>query len=358
MIKKKGAVKQQLLFYVNFCYKSSDSAMYYTRNQTEIQSWRKGGTKMANMRRTATWRNVGADVSTCRNMEEVLKVSGLDYTVVKRQAYDRFGGRFRKLKGQYYTERKAGSPEEGRWYGPVGENYVVIQNFNAFSFADDIEGITYVKAGETAGGLVYVIGSLPPVTILGDMFTPYIVLINGFGRNSSVKYVLSPLRVVCENQVPFIMKDAENAVMLRHTQSAPERIKEAAVAQVRMASGMAQLNQLAEKYAAMKINPRQFLMLLDAMFPMPVGMTEAAVSRIEEKRQVFIDAYDEEDNHAFRGTAWGLINAYTDCLTRKPLKGQATEESRFVSVTLKKDRNVFNTTPSGFLTMVNDIAVA
>ena len=202
---------------------------------------------MANMRRTATWKNVGADVSRCRTIEEVLKTSGLDYTVVKRQAYDRFGGRYRKLKGQYFTERKAGSLGEGRWYGPVGENYVVVQ-----------------------------------------------------------------------------------------------------------------LNELAEKYAAMKINPRQFLMLLDAMFPMNAGMTEAAVSRIQEKRQVFIDAYDEEDNHAFRGTAWGLINAYTDCLTRKPLLGTATEETRFVNVTIKNDksRNVFNTTPSGFLTMVNDIAVA
>lgn len=120
---------------------------------------------MANMRRTATWKNVGADVSKCRTIEEVLKTSGLDYTVVKRQAYDRFGGRYRKLKGQYY---------------------------------------------------------------------------------------------------------------------------------------------------------------------------------------------------AFRGTAWGLINAYTDCLTRKPLLGTATEETRFVNVTIKNDksRNVFNTTPSGFLTMVNDIAVA
>ena len=45
MIKKKGAVKQQLLFYVNFCYKSLDSAMYYARTKTEIQSWRKGGIK-------------------------------------------------------------------------------------------------------------------------------------------------------------------------------------------------------------------------------------------------------------------------------------------------------------------------
>lgn len=315
---------------------------------------------MANIRRTATWRNVGADVSKCRTMEEVLKVSGLDYTVVKRQAYDRFGGRFRKLTGQYYTERKVGSPKAGRWYGPVGESYTVIQNIDAFSFADYIEGITYVKAGETAKGLVYVIGSLPPVTILGDSFVPYIVLVNGFGKDSSVKYVLSPLRVVCENQIPFIMKNAENAVMLRHTQSAPEKIKEAACAQIKMAQGMAQLNQLAEKYAAMKINPRQFLMLLDAMFPMNAGMTEATVNRIEEKRQAFIDAYDEEDNHAFRGTAWGLINAYTDCLTRKPLLGTATEETRFVNITIKNDkrRNVFNTTPSGFLTMVNNIAVA
>ena len=311
---------------------------------------------MANVRRdarVATWKNIGTDVAGCTTAQDVLVRAGLDYTVVKRPVYDRFGGRYRRSNEWFFTERES----DGFRYGIVKKGYEIVQNLNAFSFVDFIPDFSYVKAGETECGMVYIIGSLPPVDILGDKFTPYVVFVNGFSGNSSVKIVLSPLRVICANQIPFIMKEAENAVSFRHTKSAPMRVKQAGDASIAMAAGMARLNKMAEGYAAMKVSPRQVGLVLDAMFPVNANASEAAARRIEEKKQRFIDAYDEADNHAFRGTAWGLINAYTDCLTRKDLKGSATEETRFVNVTLRKPE-VFNVTANKFIDIVNDIAVA
>ena len=304
--------------------------------------------------RVATWQNMGKDVSDCRTTQEVLVKAGLDYTVIKKPAYDWFGGRYRKSDEYFWTRRKS----DGFRYGLVGKGYEVVQNNKAFGFVDYIPDITFVKAGETSKGRVYIIAKLPDVNILGDAFTPYIVFENGFGGNSSIKIILSPLRCICANQIPIISKEAENANMFRHTQGVTNRVKIAGATHAKIAAEMARLNTMAQGYAAMKVTPRQVRMILDAMFPVAVDTPEATIRRIEEQKQMFVDEYNEADNYAFRGTAWGLINAYTSCLTRKPLNGRATEESRFVNLTLDRRPKVFNVSPGVFLDMVKDIAVA
>ena len=37
--------------------------------------------------RTATWNGIGNSVADCRNIDQVLKASGLDYTVEKRPVF-------------------------------------------------------------------------------------------------------------------------------------------------------------------------------------------------------------------------------------------------------------------------------
>ena len=59
---------------------------------------------------------------------------------------------------------------------------------------------------------------------------------------------------------------------------------------------------------------------------------------------------DSPDNYVFRGTAWQLVNAYTDVLTHAPLSGKSTFDSQFVKVTFGNDT-------SKFLKIVDAVAV-
>jgi hypothetical protein len=56
---------------------------------------------------------------------------------------------------------------------------------------------------------------------------------------------------------------------------------------------------------------------------------------LEEQLARFRQAYLAEDNQNFRGTAWGVINAYTDFITHKIPQGKTAtkEEGKFVMVT-------------------------
>ena len=66
-----------------------------------------------------------------------------------------------------------------------------------------------------------------------------------------------------------------------------------------------------------------------------------AVEKIAAKKAKFEArfraAMSSADNYAFRGTAWQLVNAYTDVITHAPLSGKSTLDSQFIKVTFGND---------------------
>ena len=58
-------------------------------------------------------------------------------------------------------------------------------------------------------------------------------------------------------------------------------------------------------------------------------------NRIVTARDAFMAAYESDDNQNFKGTAWGIVNAYTDYITHKEASGQiqTRDEGKFVKVT-------------------------
>jgi hypothetical protein len=58
-------------------------------------------------------------------------------------------------------------------------------------------------------------------------------------------------------------------------------------------------------------------------------------SQIITAREAFANAYNHDDNQNFKGTAWGIINAYTDYITHKQATGKINtrDESKFIKVT-------------------------
>ena len=110
--------------------------------------------------RTTTWHAIGKDVQECKNMEQVLLKSGLDYEVTKMPVFA--GGV--EIPNRFVTVRPG---EDGpHFYDVVSDKFQVVQNREAFEFVDYMsDELQFGKAGETQNGMVYVIGKLPSVSI-------------------------------------------------------------------------------------------------------------------------------------------------------------------------------------------------
>lgn len=297
--------------------------------------------------RRATWNQVGAPVSAGADIKTALVEAGLDYKVIKCQDYMRFEGRYVKNSGEYWTVRK----DTGTKYSKVTAAYEIVQNMDAFDFLSYFDGeLTIERAGETADGMVFVIGSLPPVKILGDEFTPYLIFINGFG-NHSLKTCICSLRIVCENQIPLAFKDSNSKQIMMHTKNVRSKIQKAGVLQKDGYVCMRELAVEAEKYAAVKIGPRHISQMVDALVTTK-GTSERSITLLQKKRgefyDRFADCYNADDNQNFRGSAWGVINALSDLYTRNP--GSKNPEMAFKYATFTSDNKLLNA-----INILNDI---
>lgn len=294
--------------------------------------------------RESTWSAIGKDVQECKNMEQVLKASGLDYTVEKRpvfmQSFGLTGGSFSAIRNRFATVRTS----DDHAYDVVSDKYEIIQNRDAFDFVNYMgDELTFAKAGETMNGMVYIIGKLPEVDILGDKFTPHVLFRNGFGGKTKITAAICPLRIVCQNQFNFAFRNAENTITIRHVANAESKLVEARETLRLCADYMTELNKMAEHFAGMKITDRQMERVVKYLFPIPEDTVINPMKRksLEDNRAAFINAHKADDNANFRGTAWGLVNAYTDMITHKEPAGKRDDrfEGKFVNTTFKVSMN-------------------
>ena len=294
--------------------------------------------------REATWNKVGTDIREANSVKEALQISGLDYEVVKAPIYLSNGHR---IKDQFATKKK-GTDEV---FGIVGKDYTIVQNEEAFSFVDGIisEGLTFVKAGETSY-MNYIIASLPEQYILDDKFKPYIIFQNSHAGATTLKAAICPLRIVCQNQFTMAFRNSENKISLRHSSSIHEKMDEAQHILQFNAEYMDSFNKMANKMASNKIGEEKALEIIYKYFLVDDNASTRKVNSNEEKKVILLNAYNAEDNQNFRGTQWGLINAFSDYITHvdPARKTNKSNISKFVNVTFN------NGLMNNFINMVQE----
>lgn len=293
--------------------------------------------------RTTTWNSIGTEVKST-NITDVLKKSGLDYRVVTQPVTTKIGGKDIVIPNRVATV-KEGTEEV---LGIVSDRYHVCQNEEAFDFVNNVEGVEFVKAGETHTGMVYVIGKLPEVTVLGDTFTPYLIFQNGHNGFYTVKTTICPLRIVCQNQFNYAFRESPNTISIQHSSQYSAKLAEAEMLIKSTAKYMKNFNNTAEELAMLKLGDDARVQdIINSFFQIAVDATDRQIITAETQRTELFTAYKAEDNNNFAGTAWGLINGFSDYLTHKETKNTKNkDESKFMTVTFD---------PKFFMSFVNHV---
>lgn len=284
------------------------------------------------MERLATFANLGIDLTGVNNIQMALSKANLDYMVEGLPISYELAGQKVEIPGMMTPVRLT----DGHSYGVVSNSYGIVQNVEAFDFVNYIDApIEFVKGGETRGGMVYVICKLEDMDILGDKFTPYVLFRNSFNGGYALQACVCPLRIVCQNQFNISFRDTENTITLKHSKNVNDRMREAQIVLANTVNYLHNLQKQAEVWAGQHVTARDINTVINALFPIKDTMSERQKTVIMNKIMAFRQAYEAEDNRAFRGTAWGIINASTDFYTHEaPVRQTATaEENKFVAVT-------------------------
>lgn len=284
--------------------------------------------------REATWINQGVDVKQCQNINDVLEAAGLNYNVISRPLQYKFGTEVFEVPEKVINIKE---DQPDHVFGVVTNEYHIVQNKEAFDFVNGIdEDLKFLKAGETRNGLIYIITELPELEVLGDKIKPNIIFQNSHNAKSGVKANICMLRIVCQNQFAYAFRNATNSINIRHSSGTINaRMAEARNVLSNTYEYIANYKWNAEKLAGKHITDSDLQKVISEMLLKGKSIEEKTEAE-SAKVDAFMNAYRHEDNANFTGTAWGLVNAWTDYSTHiAPKRDTNTfEETRFITNSL------------------------
>ena len=187
------------------------------------------------------WHGLGQIVQDYPSSREAMHFAGLDFTVEKRKlfTYDTENQHSNpdtdiilpeiEVPGYFATVRN----DTEQVLGVVGKDYEVVQNTDAFSFFDVIvggEGIQYETAGALGKGeRIFITAKLPGYIKIGreDLIEQYLFLTTSHDGYGSITAAFTPIRICCNNTLNAAMRNHSNAIKIRHTANAKDRLDEA-----------------------------------------------------------------------------------------------------------------------------------
>lgn len=287
--------------------------------------------------REVPWHGLGVITESELNAADALKTAGLDWTVEKEPCFlavdpTNPDSGFIEVPNKYITVRQSDRAP----LGVVGEDYRIMDNYEAFAFTDNLigEGAHYSTAGSLFGGRrVFMTAILNEQMVAGDLVRNYLVLTNSHDGASPAKAMLSPTRVVCANTLRIAISGAVHSWSIRHTKNLMDRYAEAQRALQISSVYTDALKAKAEEMALVKISPLVLSSFITDLFD---GAKKAGERHwaTQKKLDDFMLRLDAPDLANHKGTMWGVYQALTDHNAHRTSisSNPNWKENRFVEV--------------------------
>jgi phage/plasmid-like protein (TIGR03299 family) len=179
------------------------------------------------------WHGLGTVIpGGITDVNEVMRLGGLDFEVAKQQATFTWKGKQHNMANRFDLIRA----DNGLGLANVGTRYTVMQNQSSFQFLQELVNkydVTWESAGALREGRrVFISMKLPETIIIdpdgiNDEIIPFIVAVNSHDGSTMFQVVVTPWRPVCGNTERFALRDATARWGVRHTTNAAKRIEEA-----------------------------------------------------------------------------------------------------------------------------------
>lgn len=286
------------------------------------------------------FKGVGTEIGENQqhNLEEVIKLSGLDYVVEKVKSYDEDGEEI----GSYHTRYFDKDGIKHNLGAGLKEQYTVLQNYEAFDFLDTIlnKDVKVECAGTTDGGKKsFICVHTDAIKVLDENIDPYLVIQNSADGSGSVKIILTPIRVFCSNCMTRASKEAQSTFTIKHSKSVHDRLYIAHDILLANTNYLNRYKEYIEDMATIHFNRRQFVDKLVPFILQQMGLLDIDGKPIEKKRNAnIVEVYREqllaewsaEDTKNQENT---LVNAY-NALTAfeshvRPMRNADKSETKF-----------------------------
>ncbi|WP_025144280.1 DUF932 domain-containing protein [Pedobacter jeongneungensis] len=307
------------------------------------------------------WHSLGTIVEDYPTSSEAIGFAGLDFEVEKRPLFTPnalgmdllqntdtiyLGNQHEAIKvNDAFATVRADTQQV---LGVVGKDYQIVQNRDAFAFFDAIvgggDGIKYETAGCLGRGeRIFITAKLPDYIRIGrnDCIEKYLFLSTTHDGSGSITAAFTPVRIVCQNTLNAAMKNYVNALRIRHTTGASERLKQAHRL-MGMSNALAEeLEQVFNHWSRVKISDPQLKKLIQlALAPNPETVEALRIGNPDALSSLYLNTVDSVLDYALtsdsqkmdttKGTLFGAYNAVTGY--HQNVKDYGNEERKLKSV--------------------------
>lgn len=204
--------------------------------------------------------------------------------------------------------------------GVVGEKYTIVQNEELAGLLNllvDESGAHFETAGAIDGGRkVFITMKLPGNIRIGgsDRVDNYIAVMTSHDGSTSTVFMVTPVRVVCENTLNLAFNGASNLFRVRHTIGAHKiLIQQAREALDFTFDYLEGFQEQAEKLINTTLTQNQFEEIIAREFGAPEDSPVSTITRTENKLDQMAHLFaDAQTQDGIRGTAWAGLNALTE----------------------------------------------
>jgi phage/plasmid-like protein (TIGR03299 family) len=274
------------------------------------------------------WHGLGQQLDAPPTAEEGIKAARLDWRVAKKSIYAMSEGVWYEIPDRYAVVREdLWGSEQCPIFATVSENYVPLQNNEAFRFFDgliDRRLATYETAGALGEGeRVWVMAKLKEDICIGgkDEVQRYILLANGHNAATAVRIILTPIRVVCQNTLTWAVETGMAEFRVHHGADMHKKLD---AARGQLDAVLRQYELLAERFGEMvkhSMPNQDFQKYLDLVFPLPTRGRlsernyDAAIAEVECRKKGCAELFESGKGNTepgIRGSLWAAYNGVTD----------------------------------------------
>ena len=268
-------------------------------------------------------------------VETIFEATGLNWKVEQHPVYTSENGihfnNIKTLTANYRSDNK-------QFMGMVHpNNYKVVQNNEAFNFIDALPNFEFEKVGLFNNGKkVFVVGkSNDQIDIdgSGDLVNFYLTFLHGHDGKSGIRFILSPVRMFCMNQLNMMLETAKFKYNIAHTGDIQTKLNQIQKAIANSKNYVMDLQTTINNMISTKTTKpiEKFTMEL---IPEEEKDTTLIISRKEEVRATIISLYNNKDDiQNYKGTNFGIISAVSDYISHAIPKriSKGTVDNTFIN---------------------------
>lgn len=316
-------------------------------SSNRIVPWYAQGRPLDDRDPKVTLLDAAPKLNTARDLDVVLDLAGLNWTVSKRPfkvARDLFAdpdlendpelhwSNFEVETDEFYAIVR---DDTQKVLGVCGKGYEVFQNRDGLDIVQailDTGDVTVETAGVLWGGkMVWVLVNIPrELTLEGDIHFPYLMFSERKDAGGSIREDVTAERACCKNTIAWAKAEAPSSWTHRHTRNAKENAKAAknllGLADRYLDSWEQDVRDLMD----IKVSLAEFDAMVKDEFPIDVEDTERVRRNQTEKRDLVRTMYESDtDGGLHKGNGYGVVNAFNSYdLWAAPIRDEARRPER------------------------------